>query len=110
MRITDCVIFAVMTLDISPAEGPAQLPTYYTGDIHTLKGFVTECRRLKEGSGKLGVFERNVLLLIEVDVEANSVINLASSTTHFSWLKPYFEKHSTIATRMFSLWPGTFIF
>ncbi|KJA23929.1 hypothetical protein HYPSUDRAFT_136984 [Hypholoma sublateritium FD-334 SS-4] len=72
----------VMTLDITPAEGPTHLPTYYTGDVHTLKAFVTECRRLKDGS----------------DVEANAVINLASSTTHFSWLKPYFEKHSTIAT------------
>jgi hypothetical protein len=34
-----------------------------------------------------------------LDVEANAMINLAQSTTHFSWLKPYFEKHTTIATR-----------
>ena len=34
-----------------------------------------------------------------LDVEANAVINLAQSTTHFSWLKPYFAKHTTITTR-----------
>lgn len=52
MRVIDRVVLAVMTLDIIPAEGPAQLPTYYTGDVQTLKAFVTECRRLKEGSGE----------------------------------------------------------
>ncbi|KAF8199468.1 Endonuclease/exonuclease/phosphatase [Pholiota molesta] len=31
------------------------------------------------------------------NVDANAVINLATSTTHFSWLKPYLEKHTTVA-------------
>ncbi|KDR77003.1 hypothetical protein GALMADRAFT_246188 [Galerina marginata CBS 339.88] len=76
---------AVITLSINPAEGLASdghPPTFFTHDVEGLKTLVAECKRMKEVS--------------EVDV--NTTINIASSTTHFSWLKPYFAKRTTIAT------------
>ncbi|KIM41337.1 hypothetical protein M413DRAFT_146739 [Hebeloma cylindrosporum] len=76
---------AVITLSITPSEGlsnDVQPPTFFTYDVQGLKSLVAECKRMKEVS----------------DVEANAVINLAQSTTHFSWLKPYFAKHTTITT------------
>ncbi|KAF8957550.1 Endonuclease/exonuclease/phosphatase [Flammula alnicola] len=76
---------SVITLTVTPAEGiqdDMQPPTFFTYDVQSLRSLVTECKRLKEVS----------------DVDANAVVNLASSTTHFSWLKPYFEKRMTIAT------------
>jgi len=38
-----------------------------------------------------------------IDVEANAVVNLAQSTTHFSWLKAYIAKRTTISSRKFYL-------
>ncbi|KAF8961879.1 DNase I-like protein [Flammula alnicola] len=76
---------SVITLTVTPAEGiqdDRQPPTFFTYDVQSLRSLVTECKRLKEVS----------------DVDANAVVNLASSTTYFSWLKPYFEKRMTIAT------------
>ncbi|KAF8152980.1 DNase I-like protein [Crassisporium funariophilum] len=75
---------AVISLSVTPAEGlpnDAQPPTFFTHDVQSLRSLVAECRRLKEVT----------------DVDANAVINLAQSTTHFSWLKPYFAKRTTIA-------------
>ncbi|KAF9484055.1 DNase I-like protein [Pholiota conissans] len=75
---------AVIALSITPAEGfqdDSPLLTFFTHDVKGLGTLVSECRRLKEAS----------------DVDANAAIDLASSKTHFSWLKPYFEKNATIA-------------
>ncbi|KAF9552113.1 DNase I-like protein [Agrocybe pediades] len=76
---------SVITLSVNPAEGlpnDAQAPMLFTYDVQGLKNLVAECKRLKEAC----------------DVEANAVVNLASSTTYFSWVRPYLEKSSTIAS------------
>ncbi|PPQ69978.1 hypothetical protein CVT25_001530 [Psilocybe cyanescens] len=76
---------AVITLSVTPAEGlpnDAHPPTFFTYDVQGLRSVVTECKQLKEVS----------------DVEANAIINLASSTTYFNWLRPYFTKRTTVAS------------
>ena len=37
---------------------------------------------------------------LDSEIEANTVIDLAQTTTHFSWLKSYVVEKSTIASRM----------
>ena len=38
-------------------------------------------------------------LYLDSEIGANTVIDLAQSTTHFSWLKSYLAKQSTVASR-----------
>jgi hypothetical protein len=38
---------------------------------------------------------------LDSEIDPDTVIDLAQSTTHFSWLKFYLAKQSTIASRMF---------
>ncbi|KAJ3544105.1 hypothetical protein NMY22_g2904 [Coprinellus aureogranulatus] len=67
------------SISITPAEGlqgNAQPAVFFTRNVPELRAFVAECKRMREVS----------------DVESNVVINLAQSTTHFSWLRPYILK------------------
>ncbi|KAH9474443.1 Inositol polyphosphate 5-phosphatase OCRL [Psilocybe cubensis] len=76
---------AVITLSITPAEGlpsDAHPATFSTHDVQGLKNLVGVCKKLKEVS----------------DVDPDAIINIASSTTHFSWLRPYFTKRTTITS------------
>ncbi|KAF8816327.1 DNase I-like protein [Phlegmacium glaucopus] len=78
---------AVLSLSVTPAEGlsnEGQPPTFLTHDIQTLRSLVRECKRLKQ--------------VVDLEIGADTVIDLAQSTTHFSWLKPYLAKGSTIAS------------
>jgi phosphatidylinositol-bisphosphatase len=45
---------------------------------------VAECKRLKK--------------IADSEIDTNTVINLAQSTTHFGWLNLYLEKRTTIAS------------
>ncbi|KAF6751635.1 DNase I-like protein [Ephemerocybe angulata] len=67
------------SISITPAEGlqsNLQPAVFFTRNVQSLREFVAECKRMREIS----------------DVESNVYINLAQSTTHFSWLRPYILK------------------
>lgn len=72
------------SLTVTPAEGlqDTSPPVFFTHDIRQLRNLVAECKRLKEIT----------------DLDANAVVNLAQSTTHFSWLKPYVFKQTSLAS------------
>ncbi|KAF9531074.1 Endonuclease/exonuclease/phosphatase [Crepidotus variabilis] len=76
---------SVITLNITPAEGLAHdngTPlTFAAEDVEGLKQLLSECKSLKEAS----------------ELDGSEVVNLAQSTTHFNWIKPYFSKKTTIA-------------
>ncbi|EAU84020.2 hypothetical protein CC1G_11458 [Coprinopsis cinerea okayama7 len=67
------------SLAVTPAEGlqdEAKPALFYIQDVQELRDFVSECKRLKA----------------ETNIDNNEVINIAQSTTYFSWLRPYILK------------------
>lgn len=70
---------------------------------------MAECKRLKKIAGAFFLqldpglntfmFASYAYTALDSEIDANTVTNLAQSTAHFSWLNPYLEKSSTIASR-----------
>jgi hypothetical protein len=71
---------------------------------------VAECKRLKQIIGAFLLYWDRILsmskfasyahtLYLDSEIDANTVIDLAQTTTHFSWLKFYLAEQSTIASR-----------
>lgn len=98
-------ILVGIILSVIPAEGilgHGSNLTFGTTDVDGLKGFVAECRRLKDtvGTYSLAHSYRQSLdasLLIDRD----PTVNLANSTTNFIWLRHYFAKRTTINARKY---------
>jgi phosphatidylinositol-bisphosphatase len=106
---SDRELSTALSLSVTSAEGisnEGQPLTFFAHDIQKLRSLVADYKRLKQIAGTLPGSNASIFasypdacLYLDSEIDSSTVINLAQSTTHFRWLKPYLAKQSTIASR-----------